>query len=220
MTKLTLTKPTLILLYGFPGSGKTYFARQLCEDISAAHVQGDRIRYELFEEPRFDRQENEIVEHLMQYMTEEFLNAGISVVYDTNAMRLSERRALRDMARRVKAQPLLIWLQIDIESAFTRVVKRDRRKTDDKYAVPVDRTTFESLISRMQNPNATEDYMVISGKHTFATQRSAIIKKLYDSGLLSAETANNKMAKPGLVNLIPNPMAGRVDPTRRNIVIR
>jgi predicted kinase len=220
MTKLTLTKPTLILLYGLPGSGKTYFARQLCEDISAAHVQGDRIRYELFEEPRFDRQENEIVEHLMQYMTEEFLNAGISVVYDTNAMRLSERRALRDMARRVKAQPLLIWLQIDIESAFTRVVKRDRRKTDDKYAVPVDRTTFESLISRMQNPNATEDYMVISGKHTFATQRSAIIKKLYDSGLLSAETATNKMAKPGLVNLIPNPMAGRVDPTRRNIVIR
>jgi predicted kinase len=220
MSKLTLTKPTLILLYGFPGSGKTYFARQLCEIVNAAHVQGDRIRYELFEEPRYDKQENEVVSHLSQYMAEEFLAAGVSVVYDLNASRISERRALRDMARRAKATPVLIWLQIDDESAFTRVVKRDRRKSDDKYAMPLDRTTFDGIISRMQNPDHSEDYVVLSGKHTFHTQRSAIIKRLYDMGLLSAETASNKMVKPGLVNLIPNPMAGRVDNSRRNIVIR
>ena len=91
MSKLSLTKPTLILLYGFPGSGKTFFARQLCEDLQAAHVQGDRIRSELFEEPRYDRHENEIVSHLTEYMAEEFLNAGISVVYDVNAARIGQR---------------------------------------------------------------------------------------------------------------------------------
>lgn len=82
MSKLTLTRPTLILLYGYPGAGKTFMARQLSEDIQAAHVQSDRIRFELFEQPRYDRQENQIVDHLMQYMTEEFLNSGISVIYD------------------------------------------------------------------------------------------------------------------------------------------
>lgn len=218
MAKLQLTHPTLFLLYGFPGAGKTYFARQLCEELQAAHVQGDRIRYELFEEPRYDRQENDIVNHLMHYMTEEFLGAGISVAFDVNAMRSGQRRELRELTRRHKAQTLLVWFQMDMETAFARVVKRDRRKADDKYSMPMDRTRFESIINGMQNPSSTEDYMVISGKHHFHTQRSAVIKKLYELGLLHAEQTTVGIAKPSLVNLVP--MRGRVDPSRRNIIIR
>lgn len=220
MAKLELTQPTLFLLYGFPGTGKTYFARQLCEELKAAHVQGDRIRYELFDEPRFDRQENDIINHLMIYITQEFLNAGISVVFDTNAARVGQRRSLREIARKAKAESLIVWFQMDIESAFTRVAKRDRRKADDKYAANTDRTTFDDLIGRMQNPTPTEDYAVVSGKHTFSTQRSAVIKKLYDMGLLHAQQTTTGLAKPQLVNLVPNPLSGRVDPSRRNINIR
>lgn len=219
MAKLQLTHPTLFLLYGFPGSGKTYFARQLCEELQAAHIQGDRIRFELFEQPRYDRQENEIVSHLMEYMSEEFLQAGISVVFDVNAIRLSQRRELRELARRQKANVVLVWFQIDTDSAFARVVKRDRRKADDRYSMPMDQPTFESIAASMQNPAPTEDYMVVSGKRTFQTQRSAVIKKLYDLGLLQAQQTTVGIGKPGLVNLIPNPSAGRVDPARRNIRI-
>jgi predicted kinase len=222
MSKLSLNRPALILLYGYPGAGKSYLARQLCDDVQAAHVQSDRIRYELFEQPRYDQQENEIVDHLMQYMTEEFLNAGmgISVIYDINAMRFSQRRELRDMARKHKIETVLVWLQIDQESAFARVSKRDRRKLDDKYSPSVDRSTFDKLAGFMQNPQPTEDYMVISGKHTYHTQRNAILKKLYDMGLSSPDSNNPRVVKPGLVNLVPNPLGGRVDSTRRNINIR
>ncbi len=220
MNKLELTKPTMIMLYGFPGAGKTALARQLCDDMHAAHIQADRIRFELFEEPRYDSQENQIVEHLMQYMAEEFLAAGVSVIYDVNTARANQRRALRDMARKAKAHPVLIWLQIDLESALIRASKRDRRKADDRYAVLMDRAVFEETIGRMQNPTQIEDYVVVSGKHTYQTQRSAIFKRFYDMGLLSRELAASKMVKPELVNLIPNPMAGRVDQSRRNIVIR
>ncbi len=207
------------MLYGFPGSGKTHFSRELCELIGAAHVQGDRIRHELFESPRYDKQENDVVTHLMEYMTEEFLNAGISVVFDINAMRLSQRRSLRDMARHSGAVPILIWLQIDTESAFQRTARRDRRKSDDKYAMPYTKESFENQIRYMQNPK-DEDYVVISGKHTFNTQRNAIMKKLYDMRLINVDSASANVVKPGMINLIPNPLAGRVDPTRRNIVVR
>jgi predicted kinase len=218
-SKVTPNKPLLIMLYGFPGAGKTFFARQLCDHLNAAHVQDGRIRTELFEQPRYDREENQVISHLMDYMTGEFLGADMSVIYDTNAMRMSQRRALRDLARKCHAQPVLIWLQVDVESAYLRASKRDRRKADDKYNPPVDRGTFERMASGMQNPQ-NEDYIVVSGKHTFNTQLSAFMKRLRELGLITIDEATPKLVKPGLVNLVPNPAAGRVDMSRRNIVIR
>lgn len=219
MAKIVPNKPLFVVLYGYPGAGKTFFARQLCEELQAAHVQGDRIRHELFEEPRYDKQENSIVSHLMDYMTEQFLNTSTSVVYDINLMRMSQRRIMRDQARRAGAEPILIWFQIDIESAFGRVARRDRRKTDDKYAMPLDRTTFDNIVNNMQNPSKEENPVVVSGKHTFSTQLNIFVRKLREIGLISP-VAQSKLVKPELVNLVPNNAAGRVDFSRRNIVIR
>lgn len=218
MAKLELAKPTLIMLYGFPGSGKTYLANNLRETIQAAHVQGDKIRYQLFENPRYDRAENEIVDHLMEYMTEEFLDAGVSVVFDTNAIKKGQRRILRDIARRKKAEHILMWLQIDPDTAFQRVSHRDRRRSEDKHAQPLDRPAFNEVTSKMQNPGHDEEYIVLSGKHSYPMQRSSIVKKMYDKKLIKPESVSANVVKPGLVNLVPT--AGRVDMTRRNITIR
>lgn len=219
MSKVTPIQPLLIALYGFPGAGKTFFARQLCEHLQAAHIQGDRIRGELFDTPQYDKEENQVISQLMNYMTGEFLNAGISVVYDTNAMRATQRRSLRELARKTNAKPVLIWLQIDTDSAMQRVTKRDRRKSDDKFAMPMEKSTFDHIAAGMQNPH-NEDYIVISGKHTFNTQLSAFMKRLRELGLATSQETAGKLIKPGLVNLVPNPTAGRVDMSRRNIVIR
>jgi predicted kinase len=218
MAKIYPNKPFLLLFYGYPGAGKTYFARQFCDNVQAAHVQSDRIRAELFEEPRFDKQENDIVNQLMNYMTEEFLSAGLSVAYDVNAIRTKQRKQLYDLAFKCHAQPLLVWFQMDQETAFTRNIKRDRRRADDKYAGGWDRTTFDDIVSHMQNPGPGEDYIVISGKHLFNMQQSAVVSKMRSKGILAHEDANPKVIKPGLVNLVPN--QGRFDASRRNISIR
>jgi predicted kinase len=220
MVKITPAKPFLLMLYGFPGAGKTYFARQLSDKMQVAHIQADRIRAELFESPRYDKQENEVVMQLMNYMAGEFLSAGLSVIYDVNMMRAAQRRGLRDAARKAGAQTLLVWLQIDTDTAFTRGQKRDRRRIDDRYAAQLDRGSFDSIASHMQNPGANEDFVVISGKHVFTTQFAAVARKMRDQNLISLDDSGTHLAKPTLVNLVPNPAAGRVDMTRRNIIIR
>ncbi|MBL8121360.1 ATP-binding protein [Candidatus Saccharibacteria bacterium] len=220
MGKLQPTKPLLIMLYGMPGSGKTFFARQLCDNISAAHVQGDRIRHELFEKPTYSKEENHIVASLMAYMTGEFLQAGISVVFDTNAMRLTQRRALRNLAIKSGSHPILLWLQIDPDSAFRRASRRDRRTQDDHYAQDMEPAVFRELLGGMQNPDLTENYLVLSGKHVFNTQKNAVIRYLAEKRLIDLESTAHQLSKPGLINIVPNPSAGRVDMTRRNINIQ
>jgi predicted kinase len=217
--KVRTNKPVLVLLYGFPGAGKTYFANNLTDSLDCAHVHNDRIRHELFDEPRYDEQEEDIIKHLMDYMTEEFLNAGISVVYDAPMSRKSERHSARELARKKHAKTLLVWFQLDPDTAFSRLRKRDRRKSEDKYAIDYSEDDFRRYASKMQHPEPTEDYVVVSGKHTYGSQRSSMFKKLMEMGLISNESARANVAKPGMVNLIPQSPVGRVDMTRRNINI-
>jgi len=153
-------------------------------------------------------------------MAGEFLASGMSVVYDTNALRSSQRRTLREMAHKAGAQPVVVWFQIDLESAYARTAKRDRRRNDDRYAAPMSPETFKNIVGHMQNPEATEQYIVISGKHLFSTQLTATMKRLHQLKLISSEDMTHRVVKPGMVNLVPQPSPGRVDQSRRNIIIR
>ena len=218
MNKVVLNKPILICFYGFPGSGKSYVARGLQDSLYLARVGADRLRHELFRQPRYDNQENAVIAHLMNYMSEEFLSAGSGVIYDINAIRSGQRRNLRDLAKRHKAAYLLVWIQLDVEGAFNRTQRRDRRTADDKYSAQQTQATFNNVVSNMQNPK-DEEYLVISGKHSFATQKNAIINRLYQMGLIGSSAVLDNIAKPGLVNLVPKLYAGRVDMSRRNISI-
>ncbi len=110
--------------------------------------------------------------------------------------------------------------KIDPETAYVRGTKRDRRKSEDQYAKDQTVASYEAVLHRMQNPE-NEDYVVISGKHTFHTQRAAVFKKFYELGIVTPAQLSQNIAKPALVNLIPQPqLGGRADLTRRNINIR
>ena len=218
MSKIYPVKSFLLMLYGYPGACKTYFSRQFSVNVNAAHLQADKIRGEIFENLQYDKQENSVVNHLMNYMTGEFLSAGISVIYDVNAIRTGQRRALSDMAFKHHAQPLLVWFQMDPDTAFDRISNRDRRRADDKYSKHLDRTSFDEIINHMQNPKKEVDYAVVSGKHLYNMQQSSVVAKLRSLGVLSGDDVNSRVIKPGMVNLVPSG-PGRVDMSRRNISI-
>ena len=113
-----------------------------------------------------------------------------------------------------------MWLQADPETTFDRTQKRDHRKADDKYSFQYDEDTYRNILAHMQNPE-NEDYIVVSGKHTFSSQRSAVIKKLFDLHLITISELASNTVKPGLTNLIPkSPIQMRGDIMHRNISIR
>lgn len=220
-SKLTANKPFLLMLYGYPGSGKTFFARQFAEEFnSAVHLDVDKINHELGDELHtINQHDHRVPEIIIKYMAKEFLNSGSSIIFDVSATKKSERKRIAKMALEHKATPILVWLQIDADSAFMRARKRDRRKAEDKYAAEYSSSEFQSIISSSQNP-LNEDYVVISGKHTFKTQRGFVMKKMYDLGVLTPGQVSGKIVKPELINLVPN-LSGRSSVLgKRNISIR
>lgn len=221
MHKSRISHPVVVYLYGLPGSGKTFVARQLADSLGMAHLSSERIRFELFDEPQHDKAEHQLVGNLMNFMTEQFLDAGVSVVYDMSVSRLADRRALRDLARRRGAKELMVWIQIDPDTAFSRAKNRDRRKADDHYATEMTEKLFEQYMRAMQNPQ-NEDCLVISGKHLFNSQKTAIVRRLSDLAVITPESLEQRIAKPEMVNLVSRAQAqaGRVDYSRRNIIIR
>lgn len=214
-------KPFILILYGYPGSGKSTFARQFAEGIEKTlHINTDKVDAELG--PQLKKRNidpNYVNDLLVEYMSEEFLRSGFNVVLDVPLLKKSDRRRIRNMALNNKAKLVMAWLQIDAESAYDRLRKRDKRKVNDRYGRNYSRNEFESLINSGQNPSG-EDYVVISGKHTFNTQKLAVLKKFQQLGILSPEQTVNKKIKPELVNLIPSVMRTRDDLQRRDISIR
>lgn len=216
--KLSTTKPFVVMLYGFPGSGKTTFARQFSEEVDMAHIQADKIVGELLG-GRSNNPDDE--RRVAEYMTREFLRAGVCVLYDATTARTAQRRTVREVARLAKAPVITVWFQIDPETAYMRTQNRDRRKSEDKFAKTYSVEQFQEALERHQNPGRDEDYIVVSGKHTFNTQRAAVMKRLYQLNLMSSEQLNQKVVKPELTNLIPKNMLGsRGEVLRRNISIR
>ena len=202
-------------MLGPPGAGKSFFARQISEALPFGLVSGDRIRYELFEEPRYDADENNIVMRIMDYMTEELLASGVSVIYDDiGLLDYQERLQRRNMATKAKVNPLTIWVQTDLATAFSRASTRDRRRSDEKYSRSIDRATFDKLATALQPPQFREDYVVISGKYVFKSQATALIKKLRDLDLVE-EQSTTVPTQPTAPIIRPLSTPRRDIPTRR-----
>lgn len=221
MHKNLLQQPTIIYFLGMPGSGKSFISRQLSHDLSLAHVGSDRLRHELFDTPRFDKPEHDLITRLMDFVTEEFLTAGVSVLYDISLSRSADRRSLRELARKYNAKELLVWVQTDVESGWARSQNHDRRRADDKYSAPITREVFDQYVRIMQNPH-NEQYVVVSGKHSYDAQKTTIMRRLSEMGVLNLEALEPYIPKPEMVNLVSRAQAqaGRVDLSRRNINIR
>lgn len=194
------------MLVGLPGSGKTYLAEQLARKLNMAFVSNDRIRSELFEKPNYTPEEEGVVKHMMFMMTEEYLRAGLPVVYDGSANKVKERLELRTLARKVKADPVVIWQQVDPEACFSRLQKRAK---EAGHEAP-NKKAFVEAAKTMQTP-VNEKPIVVSGKHVFAGQFQSVLRSLFEARLIADDKLRAKIPVPGLVNLVTSKSRGVIE---------
>lgn len=178
MKSLSQAKPLVIMTVGLPGAGKSYFARRFSETFNAPLVSYDRIRYELFNQPTYGKDEEAIVERIADYLVHELVKTGRTFIIDGGANVKADRYQISRAVRQHGFDTLLCWVQTDPATCEHRSIRRNPQKADDVYNVGISKDIFDSLKRRLTPPGAGENYAVISGKHTYSTQARMILRKL------------------------------------------
>lgn len=102
--------PSLIILSGLPGSGKTTFARALIAVLPAAHVESDAIRRALRSQPAYSPAENAAVFGRVEAAARESLEAGQHTIIDATNLTAADRKRFVHLAHHRDAR--LIFVRI------------------------------------------------------------------------------------------------------------
>lgn len=135
-----MNRPSLILLVGIPGSGKTTYAEQYIEEHpNTVHLSSDKIRAELWGNEATQGDNNKVFS-LMQSRAIDALNNGQSVVYDaTNITRKDRSYIITLCPKFAKIECHVIWAPI--ETCIERDAIRERT---------VGREVIDRMLKRFQ----------------------------------------------------------------------
>lgn len=122
-------QPSLIILVGIPGCGKSTLAKQV---EKAEVISSDQIREELTGDMS-DQSLNRAVFYTMNKLTKTLLNWGVSVVIDATNLRTEYRKDLHTIADQTGARPFAIRFgdSEDFDLCQTRNLNRERIVPED-----------------------------------------------------------------------------------------
>lgn len=177
MKSLSLKRPLVIMMLGIPGSGKTFFASRFADMFGAPRVSVDRLRNLLFSTPAYSAGEDKVLNAITKLEIEELLKTQKSFIVDGGVSARTYRSEIEKMARAKGYGTLVVWVQTDEPTSRQRA-KKKQVKGDINASAPMDEAVFQSRIKQVSPPLKTEKYVVISGKHTYATQAKVVLRKL------------------------------------------
>lgn len=175
MKSLDVNKPHLIITVGIPGSGKSFFAEHFADTFKAPIISFDQLRNKLFIAPLFSDEESESINRTMDHMLDQVLKTGRTVVYDGKTGLRANRTRIAKKARDFGYEPLFIWVQTESLTAKKRAVKPVIGKPI------IDAKHFDVNLKQFSTPHHAEKAVVISGKHTYASQLKIVLKHLSKS---------------------------------------
>lgn len=162
---LKINPPRLIAVGGLMGSGKTTLAQQLTETLAAEHIESDRTRQQLFDQPnhdspkafgkgRYSDANKQKVYATMYEQTNALLQEGRTVIFDASLIKEATREDLRKIASKAGATFHQLWCECPPELAQSRIRQRDEQGYSPSEARPELYTKQAETFERWQDEEA------------------------------------------------------------------
>ena len=116
----------IIIVFGLPGTGKTYFSQRLHLSTDVRHLNTDKIRAQLSKKGEYDYQTKNLIYNELIKEARMTLGQGRDVIIDGTFHKKSRRNRIRHLAEEMNHQVFFIEMLAEEESIRKRLsVNRD-----------------------------------------------------------------------------------------------
>ena len=151
--------PTIHLMVGFMGFGKTTIAKQLEEKIPAVRLTHDEIMCERYGRNPDDFQTKyKIIDTEIREKTAECIKKGQDVILDYGFWTHEKREEYYDWAKTLTNHVIFHYIFCDLNTAKQRVLKRTKNEKDTLW---IDDTVFDTLVRQYEPWYEADDYPVV-----------------------------------------------------------
>lgn len=119
----------IILIFGLPGAGKTYFAEHLAKEESAVHLNTDIVREKLGFKGHYDEKTKQQVYNELFKQAKIELQKGADVIIDGTFHQKRRRKQVERMAEEMKQEIFFIKVETDEKTAKKRI-KKERKYSE------------------------------------------------------------------------------------------
>jgi predicted kinase len=125
--------PAFVVVSGLPGTGKSYFCRELAEKAAFCVLESDALRKTLFSSPVYSMEESNYLFRVCHRLIEDLLNQGIPVIFDATNLSEYNREQLYRISDRAGAKLILVSVEAPAELVYERLqVRKSTPDPDDK----------------------------------------------------------------------------------------
>lgn len=125
----------IILVGGFPGSGKTFFAKRLASRLNCHWLSSDRVRKDLKATGKYRIDDKMHNYKALAAVTEQCLLAGESLlVVDATFSHQQMRDLFLSLGKKLQKSVLLIWIYAS-EDVIRRRLQKPREDSEADYGV-------------------------------------------------------------------------------------
>ena len=126
-----VANPGLIVVSGLPGTGKTYFCRNLTEKCDLYILESDALRKVLFPKPDYTALESARLFSAIHSLIQWLLNLGVPVCFDATNLSESNREHLYRISERNGARLILLSVEAPPALAYQRLQSRKTTANPD-----------------------------------------------------------------------------------------
>lgn len=129
------TTPTLVVVCGLPGVGKTTVAENVAERVDAQLLRTDVVRKDIFPEPEYTREESRRVYRELFDRARETVENGRNVVLDGTFKNAQLRDNAVELSESLDAEFRLVKVECAEEVVRERIASREDDESDADYEI-------------------------------------------------------------------------------------
>jgi predicted kinase len=168
----------VFIMFGFPGSGKSFVSKWLAAKFNAVHLKVDNLRFAMFDGDRPDLYtpaNKALVNNAVSYVYGQIVKTRTaSIILDGNFNQRNTRMDIEKTASKYDALPIVVWVKTPEATAEQRI----KTRAETEGHVIFDPNIIQNMLKRMQLPDEREHLIVVDGLQSADAQQESFEKQL------------------------------------------